>query len=85
MDKIMAELPKGPLDKLVISLWEYQGHPFVDLRIQFLGDDDQWHSTKQGIRVSPSPWNDFMTALGQVEGQLPQDDRPRRPVRGKAR
>lgn len=47
MDKIIAELPKGPLDKLVISIREYQGHTFVDLRMQFLGDDDQFHPTKK--------------------------------------
>ncbi|MBI3328493.1 MAG: transcriptional coactivator p15/PC4 family protein, partial [Nitrospinae bacterium] len=48
MDKIIAELPKGPLDKLALSLQEYQGHPFVDIRLYFLGDDEQWHPTKRG-------------------------------------
>ena len=38
-DTVIAELPKGPLDKLVISLREYQGHGFVDNRLHFLGDD----------------------------------------------
>ena len=73
MDKIIAELPKGPLDKLVISLREYQGHAFVDLRLYFLGDDEQWHPTKKGITVSPSQWDDFMAALGQVAAHLPKD------------
>jgi hypothetical protein len=43
MNKIGAELPKSPLDKLVISLRVYQKHPFVDLRLNFVGDDAQGH------------------------------------------
>ena len=60
MDKVIAELPKAPLDKLVISLREYQGHPFIDLRLYFLGDDKQWHPTKKGVTISPSYWDDFI-------------------------
>jgi hypothetical protein len=36
MDKIVAELPKNPLDKLVISLREYQKHLSIELRLDFL-------------------------------------------------
>jgi len=73
MDKIIAELPKGPLDKLVISLREYQGHPFVDLRLHFLVDDEQWHPTKKGITVSPSQWEEFVNAVGEVQAHLPRE------------
>jgi hypothetical protein len=50
MDKFVAELPKSPLDKLVISLRVYQRYPFVDLRLNFVGDDPQRHSMRQGVR-----------------------------------
>ena len=82
MDKVIAELPKGPLDKLVISLREYQGHPFIDLRLYFLGDDETWHPTKKGITVSPSQWDEFMMALGNVAAELPPAT-PRQRPRGK--
>lgn len=72
-DTIVAELPKGPLDKLVISLREYQGHPFIDLRLHFLGDDEQWHPMKKGITMSPSQWDEFVQAVGKVQAYLPKD------------
>lgn len=71
MDKVIAELQKGPLDKLVISVREYQGHAFIDIRLLFLGDDEQWHPTKKGITVSPALWPDFLEAVGKVQAQLP--------------
>jgi len=76
VDKVFAELPKGPLDKPVISLREYQGHAFIDIRLHFLGDDEQWHPTKKGVTISPSQWDEFMRALAQVAAQLPAQDRP---------
>lgn len=72
-DKIIAELAKGPLDKLVISIRAYQGHTFVDLRMQFLGDDDQFHPTKKGITVSPQQWPEFLEALSHVQAHLPAE------------
>lgn len=78
MDTVIAELPKNPLEKLCISLREYQGHPFIDIRLYFLGDDEQWHPTKKGITVSPSQWEEFVIAVGEVQAHLPtQDHRPR--------
>jgi hypothetical protein len=43
---------------------------FIDLRMQFLGDDDAWHPTKKGITVSPSQWPEFIAAISQVEAHL---------------
>ncbi len=80
-DKIIAELPKGPLDKLVISLREYQGHAFVDLRLHFLGDDEQWHPTKRGVTISPNQWPEFLEAVGKVQAHLPQDTQARKAPR----
>ncbi|MBI3329652.1 MAG: transcriptional coactivator p15/PC4 family protein [Nitrospinae bacterium] len=77
MDKIIAELPKGPLDKLVISVRQYEEHTFVDPRLYFLGGDEQWHSTKKGVTVSPSQGDEFMTAVGQVQAHLPPSTKPR--------
>ena len=81
MDKIIAELPKGPLDKLVISLREYQGHPFItsaytSWRMTMCGDRRNGVSR---VTISPSQWEEFMTALGRVAAHLPADGSPRPP------
>jgi len=85
-DLVIAELPKNPLEKLVISLREYRGFKFADIRLHFLGDDEEWHATKKGITVSPDLWEEFLAAIGKVSAHLPAEDAPRRrSPRGAAR
>jgi hypothetical protein len=48
---VIAEPEKNPLEKLCVSLREYRGCSFVDIRLHFLGDDDVWQPTKKGITV----------------------------------
>lgn len=72
MDKVIATLGKNALEQLQIAIREYQGHTFVDIRLYFLGDDEQWHPSKKGLTVSPALWPEFLEAIGQVQAHLPK-------------
>jgi hypothetical protein len=74
MDKVIATIGKNALEQLQIAVKEYQGHTYVDIRLFFLGDNEQWHPTKKGITVSPALWPEFMEAVGQVDKHLPSED-----------
>ena len=80
MDKVVGTVEKNALERIQIAVKDYQGHVYVDLRLWFLGDDEQWHPTKKGITVGPSQWDDFLAALGQVEAQLPTATPRQRPA-----
>jgi hypothetical protein len=69
---VIAEPEKNPLEKLCVSLREYRGRSFVDIRQHFLGDDDVWHPTKKGITVELALWPDFVAAIQQVSVQRPR-------------
>lgn len=88
MDKVIATLQKNALEQIQIAVKEYQGHTYVDLRLFFLGDDEQWHPTKKGLTVSPALWPEFKQALAQVDAHLPTEGVPttrRRPSPGGAK
>ncbi len=76
MDKIIAELGKNPLERLQIALREYNGHQFIDIRLYFLGEDEQWHPTKRGATIGPKQWSEFLEAIGKVQAQLPSASPP---------
>jgi hypothetical protein len=67
---VIAEPEKNPLEKLCVSLREYRGRSFVDIRLHFLGDDDVWHPTKKGITMGLALWPDFVAAI-QCHGDRP--------------
>ena len=79
MDKVVGTVEKNALERIQIAVKEYHGHLYIDVRLWFLGDDEQWHPTKKGITVSPDQWDEFMTALGRVATELPTEDRRPRP------
>jgi hypothetical protein len=88
VDNLIAEIQKSPLEKLCISVREYRGHRFIEIRLHFLGDDDAWHPTKKGVTISPGQWDEFMTAVVKVQAHLPAADSApgdRRSSRGIAR
>jgi hypothetical protein len=77
-DQVIAEMAKNPLEKLVVALREFKGHSFVDIRGNFLGDDNAWHATKRGVTVSPDLWPEFVEAIAQVADHLRAEDLPTR-------
>jgi len=77
-DTVIAEVQKNPLEKLYISLREYLGHPFVEIRLYFLADDDDWHPTKKGVTFSPALYPEVMEALRKVQAHLAAESTPRR-------
>jgi len=52
MDATVAKIKKTGKTEIWISLRDFQGKQFIDLREHFLlADDNQWHPTKKGVMV----------------------------------
>ncbi|MBZ0191069.1 MAG: transcriptional coactivator p15/PC4 family protein [Candidatus Kuenenia stuttgartiensis] len=65
-DVILGEIQKSDREKIVVSLKQYQGHKYVDLRIHFKTDTGGWHFTKKGITLNPAKVKDLMVMLQKV-------------------
>ncbi|MCF7801857.1 MAG: transcriptional coactivator p15/PC4 family protein [Candidatus Marinimicrobia bacterium] len=70
MEKIIAELERSETEKLVIQAKEFKGRNYIDFRIYFLADEDQWRPTQKGVTVSPKVWPDFKQAVEEAETLL---------------
>lgn len=69
MNKVIGEVPKNTMEKIVASLGEYRGKPRIDIRIYFMpevSEPDKWLPTKKGLNLSPDDWPEFKELVGKV-------------------
>jgi len=67
MEKIIAELERTETEKLVIQAKDFKGHQYIDFRIYYLADEDQWRPTQKGVTVAPKLWEDFKKGVEEAE------------------
>ena len=70
MEKIIAELERTETEKLVIQAKGFKGHQYIDFRIYYLADEDQWRPTQKGVTVAPKLWEDFKKGVEEAEALL---------------
>lgn len=64
-------IPKNSLEELRLSIREYGGHTFADLRTYYRDDDSgEMCPSRKGVTVSPDTWPLFRCALDQLDEQL---------------
>ena len=61
---------KNAGEQIRLALREYEGREFVDIRLFFKTDSDEWQPTRKGLAVSPRHWSAFREELAQLEGEL---------------
>ncbi len=59
MEKIIGEVERSETEKIIIQVKEFKGRTYVDFRIHYLADEDEWRPTQKGITVAPALWEDF--------------------------
>ncbi|MFH1177443.1 MAG: transcriptional coactivator p15/PC4 family protein, partial [Acidobacteriota bacterium] len=57
---------KEASEQLRVTLREYQGRPFIDLRVWFLANDNHWHPTKKGATIRRGELGRVLEALGRA-------------------
>lgn len=50
---LLGEIVKNETDKIIVSVKEYRGRKYVDVRTYFQGDDGNYLPTKKGVTFSP--------------------------------
>ena len=65
---VVAELERGPDQKIVVRKTVFRGREYLDIRNFFLADSGEWLPTKKGIAI---PWElreELVAALSQAAG-----------------
>ena len=78
----LATFPRGPGAELRVNLSEFEGRPFVSLRIWEQGQDGAWWPVKgKGCSVRLAEASGLIDALQAAIGAAGELDRQKRPVR----
>ncbi|MBN1435054.1 transcriptional coactivator p15/PC4 family protein [Candidatus Fermentibacterales bacterium] len=69
MQKTLAEFEKGE-DLVRVSLTEFHGRQYVDIRLFYMAEDGEWKPTKKGVTLSPELMRDVHEAIGKGLAEL---------------
>ena len=80
MSQTIGEIQKNALEKILVTVGEYQGKQRIDIRTYYLpnqAEPDEWKPTKKGINLSPDNWHEFKELVEKVDqaiGRKSRDD-----------
>lgn len=66
----LATLPRGQGEELRVSLDEYEGRPYISLRVWAIGQDGSWWPTKKGCSVRIREITDVAQALMRANDMI---------------
>lgn len=65
MEKTITELEKGE-DIVRVSLTEFRGRQYIDVRLFYMDGEGNWKPTKKGITLSPEMMRTVREAVDQA-------------------
>jgi len=65
----IGELEKGK-DKIIISLKEFKGKHYIDIRTYFENQEGEWIPTKKGISLTPENLDDVIKFLKEAKQKV---------------
>ena len=73
MEKVIGEVERNETEKIIVQVKEFKGRTYVDFRIHYLADEDEWRPTQKGITVAPALWDTFKEHVENVDDFLNQE------------
>ena len=69
--RVITEIQKNKREKIIISINEYSGHKYVDLRIHYTdGESAEYRPTKKGITIKPNISQQVIDAIFEASNQI---------------
>ncbi|HAX18565.1 MAG TPA: transcriptional regulator [Actinobacteria bacterium] len=65
----IGELEKGK-DRIIVSLTEFKGRQYVDIRTYFENQEGEWIPTKKGISLTPENLDDMIKFLEEAKKKI---------------
>ena len=73
--KLIATVPRSATEQLQISINEYKGKSYLDIRIYYTTDDGlNWLPTKKGVTVSPENMELLKDAIDEAMKEFMSTD-----------
>jgi len=70
MDQLIATIEKSSDEEIRVSLREYKGHPFIDIRVYWKPPEGEPGPTKKGVTLNPELFPEFKQAIAALEAAL---------------
>ncbi len=67
---LIAEIQKNLKERMRVSIEEYRGRKFIDLRVYFEAEDGEWKPTKKGIALNKESIDAAIKALQEASKKL---------------
>ena len=69
--KLIATVPRSATEQMQISINEYKGKAYLDMRIHYTTDDGQtWLPTKKGVTFSPDQLDLLTEAIEEARQEF---------------
>ena len=66
----VMEFPKNAQEMVRISISEYRGKTYGDIRVYYQDDEGEWRPTKKGVTLAPDRIPELRTGVGALEATL---------------
>lgn len=70
MDQVIATIQKSADEEIRVSLREYKGHPFIDIRVYWKPPEGEPGPTKKGVTLNPELFPGLKQAIALLEAAL---------------
>ena len=80
LKKIYKEIQKSSTEKIVVSLSEWNGSGYVDIRLYYDasgGQNTEWKPTKKGITIKPEFLKDLREGIDLAISELLREKQPK--------
>ena len=74
MQKIIKDIEKNATNKIRVSITEFKGNNYIDLRVYYEDDAGEYKPTKKGITFRPDQISQVMDGLLQAEKEIKNDN-----------
>jgi hypothetical protein len=61
---MLAEIQKGPTERLRVSVTSYRGREYIDVRVFYLDRSSEYQASRQGMTLRPALALQLIQALG---------------------
>lgn len=68
--KVLHEFKRNAEDTLRVSLSNYKGRTYVDIRLFYQDANGELAPTKKGVTVTPELWDEFRAGIAAAEEAL---------------
>ena len=68
---IVGEIQKTGTDKIIVTVKEFKGKTYIDVRNFFENDEGEMIPTKKGVSLTPENLDELIHLLNEAKKQLP--------------